>query len=82
MSGSLESKIRKFQSLPGVQRTVVLTYAAIVVACLLGISYVRYSDLDSPRRVILFGFLWGISIVALFLLERAWRSIPWSQVNR
>ncbi len=79
MGVNLESKIRRFYARPSVQRTNLSVASAFVLGYLAAITYAWYPGLDSPERILRFGFVWTISIIALVLLARAWRSIPWSR---
>ncbi len=71
----MATQIRRFCSIPGVQWNRVFILAAHVAGYMAAISYARFPDLDSPKRIILFGVLWSLGTIALVLVTRLWRSI-------
>lgn len=54
-------------------RAGILVLGLLVTTYLAAVTFSLVDQLNSPRRVAIFFFLWLLGLVALVLLVRAWR---------
>ena len=64
---------QSFRVSPRSRRIGVIALALIVVAYLVGITYWRFPELGLGKQLVVMTGLWGVGVLALVLLVRAWR---------
>ena len=65
---------RRFRGSVRARRIGATLLAFFVAGYLVAITYWRFEDLGSERSRVVLAVVWGVGILALVLLVRAWRT--------